>query len=192
MASQNLAADEDEEAEDDVEEAPSAIDDFITWLAGLYDASLMTTFEMGSLAFFRSSSHEAMMDGLMAETSGLDVEVDVVVPSPMEHIPVRTVSASMFLPKHGAANFRREIRRRTTAPRPTPGPRVRVDGWTHRAHDGSGSPKVDGLVRERLGRAMREQYAFWDIISKDLYRQGTGPALMSGHTVIDERNFAMI
>jgi hypothetical protein len=152
----------------------------------------MTTFEMGSLAFFRSSSHEAMMDGLMAETSGLDVEVDVVNYSPMENIPVRTVSASMFLPKQGVANFRKEIRRRTTAPRPTAGPRVRVEGWTHRAHDGGGSPKGDSLIRERLARAMKEQYAFWDTISKDLCRQGTGPALMSGHTVIDERNFAMI
>lgn len=173
-------------------EETSAVDDFISWLAGIYDASLTTTFEIGSLAFFRSSAHEAMMKDLDKQGEELEMEVAVDF-SPIEDIPVRTLSASMLLPKQSVNNFRKEIRRRTSAPRPTSMPRARFERSVH----GFESRKLSrretiGPHREGLWRAMKEQFALWDTISRDLCRQGMGPALMSGNTVVDERNFAMM
>lgn len=191
MDSQSLTA--DEVAEDDTvdEDATSAVDDFTSWLTGIYDASLTTTFEIGSLAFFRSS-HQAMMEDLGKQAEQLEVEVDVVDFSPIENIPVRTLSASMLLPKQSVTNFRKEIRRRTTAPRPTPGPRMRFERGMHGPEPRMSVRTHNGPPRGALVRAMKDQYALWDTISKDFGRQGMGPALMSGNTVIDERNFAML
>lgn len=112
--------------------------------------------------------------------------------SPIEDTPVRTLSASMFLPKQSVWNFRREHRRRATAPFPTPGPLPRLvvgrNGLGVQDHgQGASTPP-----RVELGMVMRDQYALWDMISRDFGRQGAGPALMSGNTVIDERNFALM
>lgn len=156
---------------------------------------MTTTFEIGSLAFFRSATHQEMMkqSGEQSGEPEVEVEVDVVDFSPIENIPMRTLSASMFLPKQSVVNFRREIRRRASTPHPTSIPRTRFDHTNRRFR----SRKVSFWEpsypqREKVAHAMKEQFALWDTISKDLCRQGTGPTLMSGNTVINERNFAMM
>lgn len=192
MDSQGRTADEVGENDTVDEDATSVVDDFTSWLTGIYDASLTTTFEIGSLAFFRSSGLQPMMEELAKQSEQLEVEVDVVDFSPIEKVPVRTLSASMLLPKQSVNNFRKEIRRRTTAPLPTSGPRVRFERALHWPEPKTSDREHKGPPREGLARAMKAQFALWDIISEDFSRQGMGPTLMSGNTVIDERNFAMM
>lgn len=134
------------------------------------------------------------MPGLSKNGDDVEMEVDAGNFSPIENIPVRTVSASMFVPKQSVNKFREEIRRRTSTPHPTSMPRLRSERGAQRTESKGMAKSHDIYIQrsEGLARVMKDQFALWETISRDFCRQGRGPALMSGNTVIDERNFAML
>lgn len=141
-------------------------------------------FEIGSSAFFRSSSHQTLVDHLDI-TDSLDG-------GQIQDAPVHTLSASMFLPRQSVWNFRRDLRRRASPPDPTPGPRSHA---SQRKSSHLFNKQHAEKMRQRrsdLERMMRPQFALWNHISEEFCKQGSGPGLMSGNTVIDERNFAMM
>ncbi|KAM5370927.1 hypothetical protein ACJZ2D_008240 [Fusarium nematophilum] len=147
-------------------------------------SSVYPTFEIGSLAFFRSPNHVAFFDHLDSAGDFKYRRVD--------DVPVHTLSASMFLPRQSVWNFRKKDMRhrarhahRPSQPQATPG----FD------HESTGEANM-GWTRsvEWIGdskEAMSALLAAWDAMARDLGRQEAIPGLMSGNTVIDERNFAL-
>lgn len=147
---------------------------FTTWLMGFCEGSILyPTFELGSLAFFRSPGHQALMDHLTTLSTKLPQ-------SPVDDVPVHSLSASMFLPKQSVWNFRKKMTRYATL-QPTPAPVP--------------APMTGHMIpptRRDVATAMEEQFALWDQLAEDITRQSDSPGLKSGNTVIDERNFALM
>lgn len=167
---------------DDEDEIGSLAEAFTSWLTNICEASLTPNFEIGSLAFFRSPSHQALIEHL-------DTTDDMLDYSHIEDTPVHTLSASMFLPKQSIWNFRR-----MSPPYPTPNPEAPV-GWKRHGHRSRTERRMlskDWSRRIELARMMQAQHTLWRTISEDFCRQGSGPSLMSGNTVIDERNFSLM
>ncbi|KAF5012060.1 hypothetical protein FDECE_1881 [Fusarium decemcellulare] len=168
---------EDTSYEDD-EGTLSLGENFASWLSGIYGSSLYPTFEIGSLAFFRSHNHLAFFDHL--DSAG-DFEYRRV-----EDVPVHTLSASMFLPKRSVGTFLTKDMRhfalhahRPSQPQATPDPDRNAD-------DDSNARSARSMgFRCDFKEAMTALLAAWDVMAQYL----DIPALLSGHTVIDERTF---
>ena len=156
------------------------------WLSSIYKSGPSPSFDVGALAFFRSQSHQVLLDHL-DETSnlyegGLD---DTLVP---------TISASMFLPQKSVWNFRHKDGR-ATRPRPpesTAEPRMRLWRRLKRPSQGPGVQHRSVWPSRYVQRnSMAEWLAIRDLMAQDLQRQNQIPRLRSGNTVVDERNFAL-
>lgn len=167
----------------DEEDGGSLADAFTSWLSGIYESSLYPTFEIGSLTFFRSSKHLAFFDHL--DSAG-DFYYKRV-----EDVPVHTLSVSMFLPKESVWNFRRRDARhrfrRPSLPEPTPDPEYDLFGYEADEKYSMATFRNDPKARQ----AMEDRLAEWDMLARELERQERIPGLLSGNTVIDERNFAL-
>lgn len=164
-------ADDSQIDPDDDDGTGSLAESFTGWLMGLCECcGLYPTFELGSLAFFRSPGHQALMDHL-------DILSDTLSQSPVDDVPVHSLSASMFLPKQSVWNFRKKITRRIVL-QPTPLP----------------APVVQRLplTRGDFVTGLEEQFALWNQLAQDISRQSDSFGLKSGNTVIDERNFAIM
>lgn len=160
---------------------------FTTWLRTFYKSGASPKFEIGSLSFFRSHSHQVLLehfDGL--DSQGNDGLPDMLVP---------TISASMFLPQKSVWNFRQKgYSSRPHLPHSTPEPKLKL--W-HRmkqavrkdSYKKATKPKT-ASSRDRHN-ALMERFAIWDMIADDFGRQESIPGLQSGNTVIDERNFSL-
>lgn len=157
---------------EDDDETGSLAEAFTGWLMGLCECcSLYATFELGSLAFFRSPGHQALMDHL--DTMG-----ETLSQSPVDDVPVHSLSASMFLPKQSVWNFRKKMTRHVTLqPTPAPAPMAR---------------HMMLPIRRDFSTGMEKQFALWNQLAQDITRQSDSPGLMSGNTVIDERNFELL
>lgn len=167
-----------EKPNDDDGDSGSLAEAFTSWLSGIYGSNLYPTFEIGSLAFFRSPNHLALFDHL--DSAG-DFYYRRV-----EDVPIHTLSASMFLPRQSVWSFRRrETRnRQPSRPEPTPDPEFDLNGVEA---DPDNSMTTRGDVKE----ALEARLAQWELLALDLERQEGIPGLRSGNTVIDERNFAL-
>ena len=171
--------------DDDVK---SPEDAFASWLRTFYNPSTTPKFEIGSLAFLRSHSHQVLLEHFDRLGSHQNSELgDLLVP---------TISASMFLPQKSVWNFRQKDRSHATRPRPaesTPEPRlklwhrmkraVRNDSYAKSAKQRSGS------LKGAYSCGLQERFALWNMIAEDFGRQESIPGLQSGNTVVDERNF---
>ncbi|KAJ3528224.1 hypothetical protein NM208_g10301 [Fusarium decemcellulare] len=171
---------EDTAYEDD-EGTLSLGENFASWLSGIYGSSLYPTFEIGSLAFFRSHNHLTFFDHL--DSAG-DFEYRRV-----EDVPVHTLSASMFLPKRSVGTFLTKDMRhfalhahRPSQPQATPDPDRNAD------EDSNARSARSMGFRCDFKEAMTALLAAWDVMAQYL----DIPALLSGHTVIDERTFEPI
>jgi mannosyltransferase len=153
---------------------------FTAWLVGSCESSLYPAFELGSLAFLRSPGHQALMRHLETSTGTL-------LGTPVDDVPVYSLSASMFLPKQSVWNFRKKILRHATL-QPTPTPASSMPAHT----PWHGTPPPQDDVAVAMAMAMEEQFALWDQLAQDMTRQADGPGLKSGNTVIDERNFVLM
>ena len=152
---------------------------FTAWLIGFCESSLYPAFELGSLAFLRSPGHQALMRHLETFTGTL-------LGTPVDDVPVYSLSASMFLPKQSVWNFRKKIPRQATLqPTPTPASIPEHAPW-------HGTPPPQDDVAVAMAMAMEEHFALWDQLAQDLTRQADAPGLKSGNTVIDERNFVLM
>lgn len=147
----------------------SLAEGFSAWLAEICGSTLRPNFELGSLAFLRSPSHQALMDyfGQVPDTSIHDV-------------PVHSLSASMFLPKQSVWNFRRKSRAEQATPTAPPNSDANNDpailGWG-----------CEGIAEDFLGPF----HELWNTITSDFVSREKGPKTHLGHTAIDERNFLM-
>jgi mannosyltransferase len=90
------------------DDTASLADSFTVWLLEMSEGS----FELGSLAFFRSSNHKALMNHLQQVNSAR-------LCSPVEKVPAHSLSASILLPKQSVWNFRKMMPRHATL-RPSP------------------------------------------------------------------------
>lgn len=162
----------------DDEDSGSLAEAFTSWLSGIYESNLYPTIEIGSLAFFRSPNHLALFDHL--DSAG-DFYYRRV-----EDVPIHTLSASMFLPRQSVWSFRRrETRhRQPRRPEPTPDPDFNLHGV-------EADPGNSMTAQDDVKEAMEARLAQWELLALDLERQEGIPGLMSGNTVIDERNFAL-
>ncbi|KAF7544060.1 hypothetical protein G7046_g9865 [Stylonectria norvegica] len=159
----------------------SLADAFTSWLSGIYESSPSPTFEIGSLAFFRSPSHLAFFDHL--DSAG------EFYYKRAKSVPVHTLSASMFLPRQSVWNFRtRESRYPAnwpSLPDPTPDPEFDLQDV---GADSTSSVVPLGDPVEALTARLKQ----WELMAQDFGRQESIPGLLSGNTVIDERNFAAL
>ncbi|KAF5670221.1 mannosyltransferase [Fusarium heterosporum] len=164
----------DSEAKDEGNETSWLGGCFASWLNDAYGNSLYPTFELGSLAFFRSSHHVAFFDHL--DSAG-DFQYRRV-----DDVPVHSLSASMFLPRESVWNFRtKEVqlceqnRRGPSRPGPSPGGGQSIN-------DCDSTDSGDSVDREDGLKAARPLYDTWDDLAVDFKRQTGVPHLISGNT----------
>lgn len=170
----------------DMSDAGSLTEAFTSWLSGIYEYGLYPTFEIGSLAFFRSPNHVAFFDHL--DSAGEFSRRRA------EDVPIHTLSASMFLPKQSVWNFRKRVSRfNPSPPDPTPDPDPK-----HRGVEANSTSSIRGCKKESaaLAGAMQEAAEAilkqWEKLAGEFGRQNAVPGLRSGNTVIDERNFVLL
>ncbi|KAF7544454.1 hypothetical protein G7Z17_g9935 [Cylindrodendrum hubeiense] len=179
---------ESNEDEDSVDESDYMIsllaEAFTSWLSGIYESSLYPTFEIGSLALFRSPHHAAFFDHLDSAGAFYDHS--------SKDVPVHTLSASMFLPKQSVWNFGKRASRhrahqedRPSQPQETPDRDINVQDSAQ--PESTSSVEFSGDAEEMMATFL----ACWEQLARDFERQEAIPGLMSGNTVIDERNFAL-
>lgn len=161
------------------------IEVFASRLGSIYRSSLWPAFEIGSLAFLRSQSHQALFEHL-------DKAGDLYYYGFHEASPP-TLSASMFLPQKSLLRLRVRERRYARGPSPpdsTPNPKLNLARIVRHIKAASA-----GAVNHResmlRGEAMADWQAFWELVAVDFGIQGRLPSLQSGHTVIDKRNFQL-
>ncbi|KAH6955896.1 nucleotide-diphospho-sugar transferase [Ilyonectria sp. MPI-CAGE-AT-0026] len=178
---QNEDEDDDEESDDMISSLAEA---FTSWLSGIYESSLYPTFEIGSLALFRSPNHAAFFDHL--DSAG------AFYYHASKDVPVHTLSASMFLPRQSVWNFSKKAVRhrahqehRPSQPKETPDCDANVQN--------SAQPESTNNFQfaSNAEEIMATWLACWEVLARDLERQESLPGLMSGNTVIDERNFSL-
>lgn len=163
---------------------------FTSWLTGLYGSSLDPSFEIGSLNYFRSPKHIALFDHV--DSAG-DFLLDRV-----EDFRLHTLSANMFLPKQSVWSFEtkdtRYQARREKKPEPTPDSDAGHDDDEVKSIKDDASSEDDGWSRmtDEDRKSYEETFARWEVLSRDIIRQRGTPGLLSGNTVIDKRNFAML
>ncbi|KAF5025776.1 hypothetical protein F66182_2109 [Fusarium sp. NRRL 66182] len=148
---------------------------FASWLSDIYGSSLYPTFEIGSLAFFRSPHHVAFFDHL--DSAG-DFQYRRV-----DDVPVHSLSASMFLPSQSVWNFRtkeKQLRgRQSYGPdklQPTADVNKRLND-----DDNSESTSSDKWEHD-IQEVKKAMIAAWDAMAEDLGRQSEDPRLISGNT----------
>ncbi|KAG6057081.1 hypothetical protein E4U17_001687 [Claviceps sp. LM77 group G4] len=145
----------------------------------------MPKFEIGSLGFFRSYSHQALLEHLDESGSQHDEGLrDMLVPS---------ISASIFLPQKSVWNFRQKNRSLPHPPDSTPQPKLKLWHLMRKTaqHDVRAKPTRYISTLRTETDALKEQFAIWDVIAEEFDRRDATPGLRSGNTVIDERNFAL-
>ncbi|KAK7418788.1 hypothetical protein QQZ08_011111 [Neonectria magnoliae] len=153
---------------------------FTSWISGIYP-----TFEIGSLALFRNPNHAAFFEHLDSAD---------FYHHPFKDVPVRTLSASMFLPRQSILNFGKGARFRArqedrlSQPEATLDPDTEFKDSAHRTENSTNKP---GLMRDAKD-IMAMWLACWEVMARDIERQEAIPGLMSGNTVIDERSFSLI
>lgn len=151
--------------DEDAEGSPVEV--LASGLGGIYRSSLWPTFEVGSLVFLRSRSHQAFLEYL----EKVD-ESDMPIYSGKRS----TLNASIFLPQKSVLRLGKVDQWLIKEPMPIPTPRfslVRLVG--------------DGPTGNKSRRSAKR----WELLAHDICRQGVMPGLRSGHTVIDERNFVL-
>ncbi|KAH6609971.1 glycosyltransferase family 15 [Trichoderma cornu-damae] len=151
------------------------------------------TFDIGSLSFFRSQSHQDLFNHLDA--------IGDFYSRPLRDMAVPTISASMFLPQKSVWNYRKRDARHTNRPSPpeyTQKPALKGFelnlGFNLGGKNRMVGPQHRDTIQEQErnpGESMAERFALWDLMAQDLSRQDAIPGLQSGHTVIDERNFSL-
>ncbi|KAL7953638.1 glycosyltransferase family 15 protein [Trichoderma compactum] len=151
------------------------------------------TFDIGSLSFFRSQSHQDLFHHLDAAGD--------LTSQPLRDMAVPTISASMFLPQKSVWNYRKRDARHAYRPSPpehTQKPKLKVFehnlGFNLRGRNRMVGPQSRDGIREQERNpreSMAEYFVLWSLMAQDLSRQDAIPGLQSGHTVIDERNFSL-
>ncbi|KAM0420783.1 hypothetical protein ACHAPT_011444 [Fusarium lateritium] len=150
---------------------------FASWVTGIYDGSLSPTFEIGSLAFFRSENHVAFFDHLDGAGDFKYRRID--------NVPVHTLSTSLLLPKQSVWNFRtigtRLLGHGPSQAQVTPDPKS------------SANANIDSVSWMMFGHDAMEAktalLAAWEVVVQDLNQQAAKPGLKSGRTtVLDEGN----
>lgn len=139
----------------------------------LSGSNLYPTFEIGSLAFFRSENHIAFVDHLGSASSLAHHQVD--------DVPLSSLSASLMLPRQSVWNFRSHLGHGPSPAQATPYPEssanANVDSvrWMTRSYDPMESKTA--------------LLADWEVVIQDLMQQAEKPGLKSGRTtVLDEGN----
>ncbi|KAF4444792.1 hypothetical protein F53441_11050 [Fusarium austroafricanum] len=162
----------DDKSKDEVEETSWISGCFASWLSEIYGNSLYPTFEIGSLAFFRSPHHVAFFDHL--DSAG-DFQYRRV-----DDVPVHSLSASMFLPRESVWNYRtKQIQlRNKSGPRPTRYERIpdgdqRIEDYDNT--DSSGSVMKQTRVEEKQ-MALNE---IWEALAQSVGEQSGNPHLIS-------------
>ncbi|KAL7920273.1 glycosyltransferase family 15 protein [Trichoderma austrokoningii] len=181
---------------DDGEDTASPSEAFASQLSNMYKTGLegiSPTFDIGSLSFFRSKSHQDLFNHLDA--------IGDFYSRPPRDMAVPTMSASMFLPQKSVWNYRRRDARhghRPSLPEYTQRPEAKGYGFNLgfnlRGKNRMVGPQRRDSFREQErnpDESMAGRFALWDLMARDLSRQDAIPGLQSGHTVIDERNFSM-
>ncbi|PHH82332.1 hypothetical protein CDD82_6306 [Ophiocordyceps australis] len=171
------------------EDSPSPAEALAAWLGSIYKSSKSATVEIGSLAFLRSQSHQALVEHL-DKAGGL-------YSGAMGDASTPTLSATMFLPQKSVVlrlgKERRYIRGSVARPDPTPKPKLKMGGNVRfldtTGNDAAGLPC--GGAHEQLMEAMSWWFGTWELVARDFARQDGIPGLRSGNTVIDERNFTL-
>ncbi|KAH7161625.1 nucleotide-diphospho-sugar transferase [Dactylonectria macrodidyma] len=173
--------DENDEGDDMISSLAEA---FTSWLSGIYESSLYPTFEIGSLALFRSPNHAAFFDHL--DSAGAFYNHSI------SEVPLHTLSASMFLPRQSVWNFSKRVLRhrahqadRPSQPKETPERDIKVQGSAR--PESTSTVESPDATKEMMARVL----AYWEQMARDLERQEAIPGLRSGNTVVDERNFAL-
>lgn len=152
------------------------------------------TFDIGSLSFFQSQSHQDLFNHL-------DAAGDFSC-QPLRDMAVPTISASIFLPQKSVWNYRRRDarhpHRQPSPPEYTQKPKLKVFelnlGFNLRGRNRMVGPQRRDSIREHERNpeeSMAEYFVLWSLMAQDLSRQDAIPGLQSGHTVIDERNFSL-
>lgn len=142
-------------------------------MTGISGSSLYPTFEIGSLAFFRSENHIAFVDHL---GSGSNLGHDQV-----GDVSLSSLSASLMLPKQSVWNFHSLPRHGPSPAQATPYPKSSAN-----ANIDSVSWMVWSYDPMEAKTAL---LADWDVIIQDLMQQAEKPGLKSGRTtVLDEGN----
>ncbi|KAM0254676.1 hypothetical protein ACHAQJ_006526 [Trichoderma viride] len=187
---------QDKNKSDDDEDTASPAEAFASWLSNMYKTGLegiSPTFDIGSLSFFRSQSHQDLFNHLDA--------IGDFYSRPLRDMAVPTMSASMFLPQKSVWNYRKRDARHANWPSPpehTQKPKLKGFelklGFNLRGKNRMIGPQRRDSIREQErnpAESMAERFALWDLMAEDLSRQDAIPSLQSGHTVIDERNFSL-
>ncbi|OAA51527.1 alpha-1,2 mannosyltransferase KTR1 [Metarhizium rileyi] len=171
------------------DDANNPAEAFTNWLRTFCKSGTSPKFDIGSLSFFRSHSHQVLLDHFDRYDGQYDEGLgDMLVP---------TISASMFLPQKSVWNFRQKDRGYTHWPQPpdsTPEPKLRLWHRMRRAVRNDSHQKTTKRTKTSLRDGQNklvERSSLWDMIAEDFGRQATIPGLQSGNTVIDERNFAL-
>ncbi|KAG6010215.1 hypothetical protein E4U21_007692 [Claviceps maximensis] len=168
---------------DEIASAPAEA--FTSWLRTFGALSDVPKFEIGSLGFFRSYSHQVLLEHFDELSSQHDEGLrDMLVPS---------ISASIFLPQKSVWNFRQKDRSLPHPPDSTPEPQPKL--WHLKRNSVRNDARLKPIrYRSSLRNdfdALKEHFAVWDAIVEEFDRQEAIPGLRSGNTVIDERNFAL-
>ncbi|KAG5953238.1 hypothetical protein E4U53_006251 [Claviceps sorghi] len=164
---------------DEIASAPAEA--FTSWLRAFGASSDVPKFEIGSLGFFRSHSHQVLLKHFDELSSQHDEGLhDMLVPS---------ISASIFLPQKSVWNFRQKERSLPHLPDSTPGPKLKL--WYPTRQNVRNDSRLKSTSLGNDSDALKEQFEVWDVIAEDFARQEAMPGLRSGNTVIDERNFAL-
>lgn len=181
---------------DDGEDIGSPSEVFASQLSNMYKTGLegiSPAFDIGSLSFFRSKSHQDLFNHLDAMGDFYN--------RPLRDMAIPTMSASMFLPQKSVWNYRKRDARhahRPSLPEYTQRPKAKGYelnlGFNLRGKNRVVGPQRRHSIREQErnpDESMAERFALWDLMARDLSRQDAIPGLQSGHTVIDERNFSL-
>lgn len=170
-----------DEAQDQVEESSWLSECFASWLADIHGNSLSPTFEIGSLAFFRSPHHVAFFDHL---DSADDFQFHRV-----DNAPLYSLSASMFLPRESVWNFRtKETKLRTSYS----SEHSRAKGFqdSEKCMNNFDNSNLNGSAKFKgdADEAMMALLKAWDLMAQDVDAQSKNPKLISGNTWMGKTN----
>ncbi|EWG42473.1 hypothetical protein FVEG_04266 [Fusarium verticillioides 7600] len=148
---------------------------FATWLSEVYGSSLYPTFDIGSLAFFRSPHHAAFFHHLDSAGDFQYRRIDAV--------PVHSLSASMFLPRESVWNFgTKNMQLRTQLTIQPTGVGAIPDGDQsiagYEITDSGNSVKHESDAEEEK-KSFHEN---WESMTPDVSEQSENPHLISGNT----------
>jgi mannosyltransferase len=183
--------------EDEDEDGSDLAETLATWLSSIYDTTLSPNSIMGSLSYFRSPEHQALLDHF-------DTAADIYY-EPRHSVPVVSLSASMFLPKQSVWSMSeveaQVIGRQPMVPGPTGDPEQTLDDdhsddekSRDEVHRATGYATTERALQQQHGQKplLAEVFALWNDLAQDFERQNSIPGLRSGNTVIDERNFSLM